>query len=292
VLCVGVIPGPTQCKDLNSFLIPLVKELLELEAGVDSSALKPKGDNIALAPEDHPKTDEAGYYFTLRAFLILIFGDIPAVSKHLFVKGHNTIKPCRACYIKGVLCQLQKNSVYYMPLWGPQHATPLQQLVMRTHELFFVHFNKREAARTQEVHNKIAKGCGINGRSVFAELKYIDFATSFPYDIMHLLFENLVPNMIWHWTGMFKGLNQGRGTYEIPKLHWDGIGWLTAQATKTIPCSFVRTLPDIAQDCNLYKAEAYAFWIQYVTLILLKGILPDQYYKYVFSILTLTDMLC
>ncbi|CCO36852.1 hypothetical protein BN14_10999 [Rhizoctonia solani AG-1 IB] len=34
VICVGVIPGPRQFKDLNSFLIPLLDELMELESGV------------------------------------------------------------------------------------------------------------------------------------------------------------------------------------------------------------------------------------------------------------------
>ncbi|CAE6509981.1 unnamed protein product, partial [Rhizoctonia solani] len=44
VLCVGVIPGPTQAKDLNSFLIPLLDELLQLEAGIPSSAVMPQGN--------------------------------------------------------------------------------------------------------------------------------------------------------------------------------------------------------------------------------------------------------
>jgi hypothetical protein len=85
--------------------------------------------------------------------------------------------------------------------------------------------------------------------------------------------------MIRHWTGTFKGLDQGTGTYEISKQHWDTVGRLTAQATRTIPSSFVGMLPDIAQDRNLYKAEAYAFWIQHMAPILLKGILPSCYYE-------------
>jgi hypothetical protein len=38
-------------------------------------------------------------------------------------------------------------------------------------------------------------------------------------------------------------------------------------------------LPDIAQVIVLYKAEAYTFWFQYIAPILLKGQLPDKYYK-------------
>jgi NTP pyrophosphatase (non-canonical NTP hydrolase) len=84
-----VIPGPKQCKDLNSFLIPLIEELLELAEGVESS-------KVACDADDDNEA-EAGGRFWLRAFLILLFGDIPAVAKLLAMKGHNAVVPCRAC---------------------------------------------------------------------------------------------------------------------------------------------------------------------------------------------------
>jgi hypothetical protein len=86
VICIGDIPGPTQCKDLNLFLIPLIEELLQLESGVNSSALKPEGNNVH-EPEDETRANEAGYNFVLRAFLIIVFGDIPAVSVLTWTKG-------------------------------------------------------------------------------------------------------------------------------------------------------------------------------------------------------------
>ncbi|KAG9078254.1 hypothetical protein FRC06_008453, partial [Ceratobasidium sp. 370] len=79
VICVGVIPGPKQCKDLNSFLVPLLKELLALEEGVEMGGFVPGED--------------APHNFILHAFLILSFGDIPAVAKMLLIKGHNTTLP-------------------------------------------------------------------------------------------------------------------------------------------------------------------------------------------------------
>ncbi|KAB5587370.1 hypothetical protein CTheo_9194 [Ceratobasidium theobromae] len=97
---------------------------------------------------------------------------------------------------------------------------------------------------------------------------------------MHLLFENLVPNMIQHWLGEFKGLDQGAGNYEITEDDWMEVGRLTVKAARTIPSFFVGTLPNIAQDRNLYKAEAYSFWFQYLAPILLKGKLPNKYYKH------------
>ncbi|KAG9078309.1 hypothetical protein FRC06_008433, partial [Ceratobasidium sp. 370] len=90
VICVGVVPGPKQCKDLNSFLIPLLEELLRLENGIQESKVTTAGD----------MGEKEGSYFVLCVFIIIIFGDIPAIAKLLAMKGHNTIFPCRACYTR------------------------------------------------------------------------------------------------------------------------------------------------------------------------------------------------
>jgi hypothetical protein len=290
VICVGVIPGPKQCKDLNSFLIPLLEELLKLADGIETSKVTRNANDDARYPgaedEDNNRNPDpnvqAGYYFVLHAFIILIFGDIPAVSKLLALKGHNAIMPCRACYIRGVLCHLARNSVYYFPLTTPGHEEPFPvALLMRTHASFLFHLAELEAAGTDAKRRAIAKDCGINSRSIFARLGSVDLASSAPYDIMHLLFKNLVPNMIKHWTGNFKGFDTGTGDYQLLDNDWAEIGRLTGKAARTIPAAFVGTLPNIANDGNLYKAEAYSFWFQYIAPILLKGRLSDEYYQFV-----------
>ncbi|QRV90391.1 hypothetical protein RhiJN_18409 [Ceratobasidium sp. AG-Ba] len=98
--------------------------------------------------------------------------------------------------------------------------------------------------------------------------------------MMHLIFENLVPNMILHWTGEFKDVDEGTGAYRLGKEVWAEIGKLTTNAAKTIPSAFVGTLPDIAKDRNHYKAEAFSFWFLYLGPILLKDRLPRVYYQH------------
>ncbi|QRV77877.1 Transposase family Tnp2 protein [Ceratobasidium sp. AG-Ba] len=283
IICVGVIPGPRQCKDLNSFLVPVLEELLRLEQGVDSIKTTP-----ATVPEheEHPENegDEELTEFKLRAFLIMIFGDIPAVSKLLAMKGHNAMVPCRTCYTQGVLCRREKNSVYYVPLALPGDdgdGYPPDMLLLRTHELFLHHYESLDSLDDRPGRRKqLAKELGINDRPIFARFKSFDLAYCAPYDIMHLLFENLVPNMIKHWTGKFKKMDQGAGHYKLAEAVWKQIGKETAKATCTIPVSFVGTLPDIAEDQTLYKAEAYSFWIQYVAPIVLAGRLPEPYFEH------------
>jgi hypothetical protein len=119
-------PGPKQCKDLNSFLIPLIEELLELLDGVESTKVASEVDD--LIGEGGP--------LVLRAFIIVLFGDIPAVAKLLAMKGHNAKTPCQACVIQGVLCHLPRNSIYYVPLTCPGEVEPGLPLLMRTHAMF------------------------------------------------------------------------------------------------------------------------------------------------------------
>ncbi|CAE6431615.1 unnamed protein product, partial [Rhizoctonia solani] len=269
VICVGVIPGPKQCKDLNSFLVPLLDELLELESGVDCPT--------------PPTLDREGSNFVFRAFVIIIFGDMPAVAKLLMLKGHNAIKPCRACMIQGVLCHLARNSVYYVPLAHPideDHVLTYDDLEPRTHQGFLDQLEEIEAAPTAAARQRLAQKYGLNGRCIFTRLRSINLATCAPYDAMHLLFENLVPNMIKHWTGKFKGLDQGSGNYQMELGAWEEAGRQTVAARCTTPSLFVSAMPDIALDGYLYTAEMHAYWIQYTAPIVLKDKLPKEYYDH------------
>nr|VWP00975.1 Mitochondrial phosphate carrier protein [Ganoderma boninense] len=84
VLGLGVIPGPQKPEDFDSFLWPFVKEMLRLAIGVHA---------YDILSDD---------FFALRAFLILVFGDIPAISMIMHMKGHNRLVPCRMCTIRGI----------------------------------------------------------------------------------------------------------------------------------------------------------------------------------------------
>ena len=76
LLALGVIPGPKKPADMVSFLIPLAEELFQLATGVKAY------DALSRSP------------FLLRAFLLIIFGDFPAVSMLMKMKGVNGISPC------------------------------------------------------------------------------------------------------------------------------------------------------------------------------------------------------
>jgi hypothetical protein len=104
---------------------------------------------------------------------------------------------------------------------------------------------------------------------VLSYLPTLGFPTSFPYNFMHLIWENLVKNLIFHWTGEFKGLNTGAENYEFLKLIWEAIGEATAASGSTIPNMFGTHVPNIATHKTQYTAEMWSFWTLYLSPVLL-----------------------
>ncbi|KAB5587954.1 hypothetical protein CTheo_8605 [Ceratobasidium theobromae] len=102
IICVGVVPGPHSPRDLNSFLQPLVEELVELAKGVKAV------DILCEA------------VFSLCAHLIDTFGDIPALTKILEFLGHNAHFPCCFCEIMAIPGHSAKGGSHlYCPPYQP-----------------------------------------------------------------------------------------------------------------------------------------------------------------------------
>ncbi|KAI4520294.1 hypothetical protein K525DRAFT_203997 [Schizophyllum commune Loenen D] len=105
---------------------------------------------------------------------------------------------------------------------------------------------------------------------------------------MHLIFENLMPNLIKHWTGEFKGLDVGVEDYQFEKKIWEAIGAATAAAGKTIPSVYGARVPDIAKDLSNFSAEMHSFWLMYIGPVLLeRRFSRPKYYNHFVKLVTL-----
>jgi hypothetical protein len=262
VLPLGIV-GPKKPVDPDSFLWPTVQELLRLLVGVRAF------DAITLK------------VFCLRAFLILGFGDIPAIALLMRMKGHNGILPCRMCKIIGLRIPNSRSTAHYVPLERSSHPDvqgnqdavrtyDADSLPMRTHAEIFSQANEVQDAITNIGADDLAKAYGINGISILFYLPSISFPISFPYDFMHLIWENLIPNLILFWTGNFKGLDEGTESYAIPKTVWEAIGEATAASGSTIPSAYGSRVPNIAKDHSSCSAEMWCSWTLYIGPILLR----------------------
>jgi hypothetical protein len=282
ILTLGIIPRKPL--DIDSWLWPLVEELVQLELGV--TAYDALGED----------------YFRLRAYLILIFGDIPAISMLMRMKGHNAVLPCRMCEIQAVPSVGSKKLTYYVPLDRSRHPDVRADLSkqpyydpaalpLRTHEQFMQQAQKVQMAKTNAESNRLAKKYGIKGISILSVLSSVSFPSSFPYGFMHLIWENLIPNLLLLWTGNFKGLDEGREEYEFAPKVFDAIGEACAASKPTVPSACGPAPFNIAQDRQFWSADARAFWTQFLGPVVLENrFRKPKYYKHFIELVCLLNI--
>jgi hypothetical protein len=281
ILCVGVIPGPNKPWDFDSFLVPLVQEMLALELGVTTwDSLK----------EEH---------FQMFAFLILAFGDMPAVSTIMSMKGHNAICPCRFCKIRGIRIPQSSNIIHYIPLDRSTHPNaqgaddirvydPLN-LPMRSHSEFLSQAVAVDAARAGGKSDDLAKEYGIKGRPVLSYLSTLSFPFSFPYDFMHLLWENVIKLLFQLWSKK-KTFGDNSEDYHVSKADWDEAGRLSKASGATIPYAFGPSPPNIASDTVSWTADTRSFWTCFVGPSVLDGRLPATYFDHYIDLVKLVNI--
>ncbi len=286
ILPLGVVPGPSKPKNFDSFLWPAVQELLEFTVGV------PAYDVISSS------------MFIQHAHVILVSGDIPAVSMVMQMKGHNAIVPCRMCMIRGLRPPGGRGTVHYVPLdrsrhpsvWHGHGTDPPRydpgNLPLRTHDDFLTQGREVIEAETDTDADELAKLYGVKGVPLLSYLPSLSFPHSFPYDFMHLIWENLMPNRVRLWTSKFKGLDEGNHSYQFTPTVWQAIGEATARTGDTLPAIFGPRLGNIADSHgNAGTADAWSVWTLYIAPVLLRRRFRHiRYYKHFVDLVELLQL--
>src|ERR1700689_2675978 len=104
LLLLGLTPGPKAPKDLDSFITPFREELHLLQTGIKAYDALTKSE------------------FTLKAHLVLIMEDTPAISKLLHLSKHKAIYPCQACNLQGTLYRYTKSKAHKMKTITTNHS--------------------------------------------------------------------------------------------------------------------------------------------------------------------------
>jgi hypothetical protein len=280
ILALGAV-GPRKPVDADSFLWPVIQELLRLLVGVRAFDVL---------------TSEV---FLLRAFLLLVFGDIPAVSFLMNMKGHAGVLPCRMCKIIGLRVPNARGTSHYVPLMRSSHPDvkadshavkvfDANNLPLRTHDEIIGQANEIETSRTKTAAHDLSIAYGIKGSSIFSYLPSISFPLSFPYDFMHLIWENVVKNLVLLWTGRYKGLDQGAEQYELSKAIWEAIGEATGASIPSIPSAYGCRTPDIAKHSGYYSADMWSFWTTYIgPVVLRRRFQHPKYYSHFIQLVRL-----
>ncbi|KAF8597128.1 hypothetical protein BDV93DRAFT_513593 [Ceratobasidium sp. AG-I] len=175
----------------------------------------------------------------------------------------------------------------YCPLHrseGPS-VDPLD-LPIRTHaETLRQGYNALQAPN-DTARSNLATDCGVKGVSLLARLSSMNIPASFPVEIMHMVWINLIPQLAELWTQQFNGLDDGVESYAINSLLWNSIvycGVLVTLGTQLAPNLLRRQFSKskyyvhFVQLINLMKEvtdrslkrsalprlrEGFAFWVQ------------------------------
>lgn len=273
LLCYGVIPSPKAVRDIDSFFYPLYHELEKLAKGITTPDLR------------------SAELFLLCAFLILVFGDMPAIAKIMRMKGHNGFCPCRFCEIHGV--RYPTGSVYYVPLTrsNEEESYDPTTLQKRTHERFLNQAEEVIMAPTTAEEDRLSMMYGIKGIPLLSLVSTLSLPSSFPLDFMHLIFENLVPNLVGHYTGNFKGLDAGTEDYIIPADIWSEVCKISSASGDTIPSQFGARVPNLERERSHMTAEAWSFWVMYIAPIVLRDrFTKPQYYTHFMKLVQLIHL--
>ena len=274
ILPLGIASGPkTEKFDLDSYLFPFFEELERLGVGV-------------AAYDAHTDT-----YFSLEAFVCLITGDTPAISKPFQLSGHTEAYPCRACkisstsYLNRYLTksgvnkgEAGKNTRGYYPLSRPTKF-PVQvsvdqrekisqlpsyenpnDLLLRSHD-DYIHDGEANLADPN-----LRRTFDIKNVSLFTLLPMISFPASVSFDIMHFL--NFVRDLCTLFNGSyFKDQRLNKHTASLSSSEWTAFD--ADMAKIEAPMSRGRSSRDISRYMGSFKAEDLYNFLMYYMLSLI-----------------------
>ena len=84
---------------------------------------------------------------------------------------------------------------------------------------------------------------------------------------MHLIWADLIPNLILFWTGKFKDLDHQNKSYVIAPHIWNAVGVTTAASGATIPAAFGASVPNIVMKQSQMSAKMYLNWTHFMKLV-------------------------
>lgn len=158
-----------------------------------------------------------------------------------------------------------------VPVYNP-HALPL-----RTHNEYMRQAAEVEASPPTRAKEQ-ATSYGIKGIPLLSHLSSLSFPHSFPYEFMHLIWENLIPNLISLWTSSFKGLDSGSEDYTLSPTVWSAIGRASEDCGPSIPTAMGPQPFNVASNSNRWTADSRSSWALYLAPTLLKRRFKNQRY--------------
>lgn len=243
IILAGIIPGPKEPQStINSYLAPLVNELITLWDGVQIPCTLP----------DHPSS------VIIRACLMVVCCDLPAVRKLCGFAGHSAIHGCSKCnrtFPSGVFEHKLDYSGYNRENW---QARTLAEHNRQSHDY-------REA-KTKTERQLAFSQSGVRF-SVLSLLPYFDIIRMHTIDPMHNLLLGTSKHVMELWCKL-----------DIIGSH--NLSAIQQTVEKIItPHSVGRVSMKIGSTFSGLSADQWKNWIVLFSAIALKGNIPVNHYQ-------------
>ena len=167
----------------------------------------------------------------------------------------------------------------------------LARLLLCLHDSFMVQAKSVLSAPTEIWQEELSKVYGIKGVPLLSALGSLRFPQLFPYGFMHLIWENLILNLVLFWSGNYKGMDEGQ-PYILPPDMWQVIGATSAKATKMIPSLFSAPIPNPAKDSSYFTSSIWSVWSLFIAPTMLQCCFPNEHYYQHFCSLVRILNLC
>jgi hypothetical protein len=118
----------------------------------------------------------------------------------------------------------------------------------------------------------------------------MSFPFSFPYEWMHLIYGNLLPNLILFWTDDFKDIDYDAQDYHLLNTVWETIWRISKQAGDTIPSAYGPHMPKSSADSIPWTSSIMSFWAHFLAPTLLQQQLHTRYHTHFVELVKLMNI--
>ena len=238
IILIGIIPGPHEPKyTINSFLKPLVDELLQLWTGVDFYINTPSGKRNKM----------------IKAAIMCVTCDIPAGRKTCGFLGHSATLGCSKCHKEFPGSVGQKDySGFDRSGWKKRTNEDHRKDVNKI---------KKICTKTEQEEAESKYGCRY---SCLLELPYFDAPRMLCIDIMHNLFLGTGKHMISVWVKQ----------QWLTKNHLESVQQFIDKIH--LPSDVGRIPLKIASGFAGFTADQFKTWITIYSIPALFTILPIE----------------
>lgn len=238
-------------------------------------------------------------------------------------KGVNGIYPCRYCMMRAVKDPNNSRCPYYMTTLEPDGCRhpDYGDLPLRTDREIKRKANEIEYTSNNQDREDLQKESGINGEvcqtSIWAKLvprvqrlNYLlvhqcllsivdsfDFPLSFPLDMMHVLFENIVPQLLTSWRGKYKNDKDDKGkdvqderNFVFSEAEWEEIKAEVQASNTMVPSQWAPYVNPIDRK-SFWTAETYSYFVTHLGPIILQDRLPQAHYQHFLKLSDMTKVL-